>query len=80
MRYLCVIIVMFCFNQLALADKPDWAGEGGKPSDHEIEEHRDDMKDKSKGKGNKKNKDSDDFEDELRDRVADEIDDAIRGK
>ena len=84
MRYPLIIIGLVMSCQLVLADKPDWAGEGGKPSTHDIENHREDMQDKGKGNKNKnknKNKkDSDDIEDELRDRVADEIDDAIRGK
>jgi hypothetical protein len=48
------------------ADKPKWAGEGGKPSDYEIEQHRDDMRDKnndkSNHKGKGKDKDKDDWD------------------
>ena len=50
------------------ADKPKWAGEGGKPSDSEKEQHVEEMRDKQGDKKNKnknkdkknKNKDSDD--------------------
>ena len=41
------------------ADKPKWAGEGGKPSDSEKEQHVEEMRDKQGDKKNK-NKDSDD--------------------
>lgn len=39
----------------ALADKPEWAGEGGQPGAYEKEQHREDMRDK-----NKKHHDEDD--------------------
>jgi hypothetical protein len=43
------------------ADKPKWAGEGGKPTDSEKEQHVEEMRDKhgdkNKGEKNKKNKD-----------------------
>ena len=32
----------------AIADKPEWAGEGGQPGAHEKEQHVEDMRDKSK--------------------------------
>lgn len=77
---------------ISFADKPDWAGEGGKPSDREKQEHKEDMTSKhedKKDKGNKKDKDKknkhdkdqdwDDIEDDVRDKVADEVDRKIRG-
>jgi hypothetical protein len=40
---------------LAWADKPAWAGQGGgKPSDQQIEEHRDAMRDKNDDKAGRK--------------------------
>lgn len=73
---------------ISFADKPEWAGEGGKPSDREKQEHKEDMtskhedkKDKGKNKKNKHDDDNDwdDIEDDVRDKVADEVDRKIRG-
>ena len=75
---------------ISFADKPEWAGEGGKPSDREKKEHKEDMtsknedkKDKGKNKDkknkNKDDKDWDDIEDDVRGKVADEVDRKIRG-
>jgi len=38
----------------ALADKPEWAGEGGRPSAEQIEAHRDAMRDKNDDKAGPK--------------------------
>lgn len=73
---------------ISFADKPEWAGEGGKPSEREKEEHKEDMTSKHEDKKNKdkknknkhdQDKDWDDIEDDARDKVADEIDRKIRG-
>lgn len=36
------------------ADKPEWAGEGGKPSAQQVEEHRDEMRAKNNDKAGPK--------------------------
>ena len=80
---------------ISFADKPEWAGEGGQPSERQKKEHKEDMtskhedkkdkkkkdKDKDKNKKNKhdQDKDWDDIEDDVRDKVADEVDRKIRG-
>ncbi len=35
---------------LAWADKPEWAGEGGKPSEQQVEDHRNEMRAKNNDK------------------------------
>jgi hypothetical protein len=59
-----VIAVLSLTAVSVFADKPKWAGEGGKPSDYEIEQHKDDMRDKNNDKSNKKGKgkDKDDWD------------------
>ena len=53
-----VLVVSALFGlsaSYALADKPEWAGDGGQPGAYEKEQHREDMRDK-----NKKQHDDDD--------------------
>ena len=66
MRHLLILMItVFSFTAVPVfADKPKWAGEGGKPTDSEIERHKDDMRDKNndKSKGKSKGKDKDDWD------------------
>jgi hypothetical protein len=59
MRNLLLVLVAACGLSAvsAFADKPGWAGEGGKPSAHEIERHKDEMRHKNSDKKYKKGKD-----------------------
>ncbi len=59
---LLIIAVLGLTAVSVFADKPKWAGEGGKPSDSEIERHKDDMRDKNSGKKHDKGKDKDDWD------------------
>jgi hypothetical protein len=55
-RALIIFIALFTLGATgAFADKPTWAGEGGKPTDAQIEQHREEMRNKNQGKdkGNK---------------------------
>ena len=60
---LMLVIAVFSLTAVSVfADKPKWAGEGGKPSDSEIEQHKEDMRDKNNGKKHNKGKDQDDWD------------------
>ncbi len=61
----CSVLLLFAVGGPALADKPEWAGEGGQPTEREKERHKEEMtskhedkkknkKNKGKGKGNDK--------------------------
>ena len=53
---LSTLIFSLCFSVSGLADKPKWAGEGGKPTAEEKEHHKEAMTSKHENKGKNKNK------------------------
>ena len=60
MKKLLTTLMMACLLLgpfYAQADKPEWAGEGGKPSDAEKRQHVEEMQEKNEEKGEKKGKD-----------------------
>lgn len=58
-------LIMIFSSTISLADKPSWAGNGGKPSDYEKSKHKEEMtsKHKSKKEKDKYKKDKERYED-----------------
>lgn len=48
--YLSSVVIFLLTSTIALADKPSWAGHGGKPTDYEKHEHKEKMTSKHKDK------------------------------
>jgi len=53
-KRLLMVSIMLLLSTALFADKPIWAGNGGKPSDCEKQEHKEDMTSKHKYKEYKK--------------------------
>lgn len=70
-------LIMILSSTISLADKPSWAGKGGKPSDYEKSEHKEEMTSKHKSKKKKdkhedyKNEQHRDMDDRHQNRVID---------
>ena len=54
--------VLILSSSVLIADKPEWAGNGGKPSKYEKESHKNEMKSKHKYKKDKHHKKNDDHD------------------
>ena len=86
-RFIIALLTGILLSVVAAhADKPQWAGEGGKPTDSEKEQHVEEMRDKrgdkDKGKKNKqgkkhKNK-SNDSEDSDWEKARKDLEDNVR--
>jgi hypothetical protein len=71
-RILILLIAIVGLNTVpAFADKPGWAGEGGKPTDAEIERHKEEMRNKNSDKNSRNEDDWDADQDKDKDKDKD---------
>ena len=74
-------VVLGLSTALAWADKPEWAGQGGgKPSDQQIDDHRNAMRDKNDDKAGKKDQDRDQEQDRDREKTEKKSKDKNKNK
>ncbi len=58
-KTLAIVSILLLTSTTLLADKPSWAGNGGKPEKYEKEQHKEEMTSKHSNKHNKNNKHND---------------------